>query len=372
MLFMCFSQIGAPQDADQVEASLTELTENIRRLTDDRRRALAESDQLAADLAAQEKALGLVAREVEQLQAQVNTARDELGRMEAEESRLRQELSASQDALADMVRLAFGLSRQSVFAQWLGRDDPSRIGRTLAYLRYFSGRRARTIESVREQSQELTRIIARTRITEERLERALAEQRQLREQQQVRLNERARLLAAVRERAQEQASEIASLTTERDQLAELLEDLNQALLSIPRQLDYDSFSELKGKLAWPHTSAQWEASPGSTKTGGMHALGGLIGGDAGDPVRAVAPGRVVFADWLRGFGLLIIVDHGDEFLSLYAFNQSLYADVGEWVQSGSKVASVGNSGGRSEPGIYFELRHKGSPIDPRPWLASDS
>ena len=354
-----------------MEATLTELSKKIQSLTEERRQALMESDKLVADLAGLEKSLGAGAREIEQTQLQVDEARESLRRMGDQEAELRARLEDSQEALADTVRLAFGLSRQSIFAQWLGRDDPSRIGRTLAYLRYFSARRAQTIASVRQQSRELAEVIAATQETEQQLESALTGMRELQVAQRNKLDEREVLLASVRARARDQATEIASMTTERDQLAQLLEELNQALLSVPKQLDYDSFGELKGKLQWPHASARWEARPGSAKTGGMHTLGGLIDGGAGDPILSVAPGRVVFADWLRGFGLLIIVDHGDEFMSLYAFNQSLYAEVGEWVQAGSRVASMGNSGGRSEPGIYFELRHKGSPIDPRPWLHSN-
>jgi len=97
-----------------------------------------------------------------------------------------------------------------------------------------------------------------------------------------------------------------------------------------------------------------------------------IGAHIGAEVHAVSGGRVVFADWMRGFGLLAIIDHGDGYMSLYAHNQSLYKRVGEWVEAGELIAKVGDSGGQTDSGLYFEIRHQGKPVDPAAWCKGEN
>jgi septal ring factor EnvC (AmiA/AmiB activator) len=133
----------------------------------------------------------------------------------------------------------------------------------------------------------------------------------------------------------------------------------------------DAFAKLRGKLSWPVTG-KLLASFGQTRAGGVKWDGVLVSGPQGATVRAVYHGRVVYADWLSGLGLLTIIDHGDGYLSLYGHSERLYKEVGERVTAGDTIATVGDSGGRSTPALYFEIRKAGRPIDPRPWFKSPS
>jgi septal ring factor EnvC (AmiA/AmiB activator) len=131
------------------------------------------------------------------------------------------------------------------------------------------------------------------------------------------------------------------------------------------------FGKLRGKLAWP-AAGRVVSRFGETRAGGIKWDGMLLAGEQGAAVRAVSSGRVVYADWLPGLGLLTIIDHGDGYLSLYAHNERLYKSVGERVVAGDQIGAVGDTGGRSRPELYFEIRKAGKPIDPRPWFRSSA
>jgi septal ring factor EnvC (AmiA/AmiB activator) len=128
------------------------------------------------------------------------------------------------------------------------------------------------------------------------------------------------------------------------------------------------FAQLKGRLALPVRGELTNRYGSPRSDGGLTWRGLFIAAPSGQQVRAVAGGRVVFADWLRGFGNLLIIDHGDSYMSLYGFNETLFKQVGEPVQTGDSVAAVGNSGGAGDSGLYFELRHQGKPFDPLGWV----
>jgi septal ring factor EnvC (AmiA/AmiB activator) len=130
----------------------------------------------------------------------------------------------------------------------------------------------------------------------------------------------------------------------------------------------EAFARLRGKLAWP-VAGRVVARFGQTRAGGVKWDGVLVATERGAPVRAIHSGRVVYADWLPGLGLLTIVDHGEGYLSLYGYNERLYRSVGERVDPGDTIAAAGDSGGRNQPELYFEIRKGGRPIDPQPWFS---
>jgi septal ring factor EnvC (AmiA/AmiB activator) len=148
--------------------------------------------------------------------------------------------------------------------------------------------------------------------------------------------------------------------------------LRDIFADIPQNLaGAEPFAALRGKLRWPLRGRVAEKFSAGTG-GGQVSQGVLIAAKSGSEVHAVSHGRVVFADWLRGYGLLLIVDHGDGYMSLYGYNETLLKDVGDWVDAGTVVATSGDSGGRPTPGLYFELRYKGKAVDPSYWLKPSS
>ena len=160
----------------------------------------------------------------------------------------------------------------------------------------------------------------------------------------------------------------------RDSIAETAPDIAH---DIARDIAHDiadsePFEDMRGRLPWP-VNGDLLASFGSVRGGsGLPRQGALIAAATGQPVRAVHRGRVAYADWLRGFGLLLIVDHGDGFMSLYGHNETLVRDTGDWVESAEIIATAGDSGGYAEPSLYFEIRRDGKPVDPGRWWAESS
>jgi septal ring factor EnvC (AmiA/AmiB activator) len=180
--------------------------------------------------------------------------------------------------------------------------------------------------------------------------------------------EREKLVGELDAKLKEQGARAAALGKDEKALTALIEKLRDVFADIPKQLSgAEPFASQRGRLAWP-VQGKIVRGFGAADESGRKSSGLLIASKSGTAVHAVSHGRVVFADWLRGYGLMIIVDHGDGYLSLYGCNETLLKDVGDWVNAGETLATSGASGGQKTPGLYFEVRAKGQPVDPKAWL----
>ena len=244
----------------------------------------------------------------------------------------------------------------------------STIARVLAYHRYFQRAQVGRIDRLRGDLKRLAdlqdSILAATReLTATRADRDV-ESTKL----EVERRERAQLITAIDARLKDQAARISALGKNETALNQLLEQLRDVFADIPKELTGEApFASARGKLAWP-LRGKIVTAFGATDESGRRSSGVLLAAKTGAAVHAIAHGRVVFADWMRGYGLLMIVDHGDGYLSLYGCNETLLKDVGDWVDAGETIATSGASGGQKTPGLYFELRAKGQAVDPRGWL----
>ena len=165
-----------------------------------------------------------------------------------------------------------------------------------------------------------------------------------------------------------EGKQLSQLRKDERALKRILKSLTDLLSDIPGSLtNVKSFGQLKGQLPWPSGGKLTTRFGTARGDSGKRWSGVIIGTQRGDDVRAIARGRVAFSDWLRGYGLLLILDHGDGYMSLYGHNESVYRDTGEWVESGQVIASVGDSGGQHHTGLYFEIRRDGKPINPVKW-----
>ena len=162
---------------------------------------------------------------------------------------------------------------------------------------------------------------------------------------------------------------LQKMAADREELERLLEVIEQAVAELQIPMEFQDFASQKGAMYWPVTGKPSNRFGGRRAGSQMRWRGLVIPAEEGSRVASIHHGRVVFADWFRGSGLLLIIDHGDGYMSLYAHNQALLRDVGEWVSGGSPVAMVGNSGGQQEAALYFEIRHDGKPINPDAWMS---
>jgi septal ring factor EnvC (AmiA/AmiB activator) len=349
------------------EAELAEVRQRIQALRDRLEETRAAREGLQEELREVELAGAQIAAELRQLEQAVAAGRARLTALGREREGRERVLAAQRESLARLVRADYAAGRRDYLTLLLNQEDPSRLSRVLAYHRYVELARADEVARLRARVAELTELVTTLDREQEALRSLQAEkseaQKALAEQRQV----RAAVLARLGEEARTSGAELARLSANARQLEKLIEALRQALPDIPEGLGQQRrFSDRKGSLPWP-SAGRLRAGFGAPRTGGLTWQGVVIDAPAGSPVLAVHPGRVAFADWLRGFGLLVIVDHGEGYMTLYGQNQGLLRQAGDWVEAGEAIATVGDSGGSSETGLYFEVRQKGTPLNPSQW-----
>ncbi|MGK7294822.1 MAG: murein hydrolase activator EnvC family protein [Candidatus Wenzhouxiangella sp. M2_3B_020] len=357
----------AAQDAEEVRSRLERLRQDIGAISDrieDQREARAREQAALADA---EKALGrveLALRTTRDRLAEVRRRQDEL---DLEAAELEREIDRRRDELATQLRIAYRTGLRSRLKAVLNQEDPARISRVLALHGYLGRARTRTI---RELGARLARLEG-VRDEQRRLAAELADlaDRQVAERNQLddALLQRAEALAEIDASIRDQSQRLAEMRESAARLEQLLEELSSVLADIPPDAEIQPFAELRGHLPMP-APARIVAGFDDRRSGNVDWEGWLIEADVGDPVRAVAYGRVAYADWLRGYGMMVIIDHGDGFMTLYGQNRSLVAEVGDWVAPGEVVALAGDSGGGTRPGLYFQIRQGGRPVDPAGWV----
>ncbi|HHJ15359.1 MAG TPA: peptidase M23 [Gammaproteobacteria bacterium] len=360
--------VQAEPDAAARAQELEQLRSQIQTLQQQLANNRKKKSRAEQQLQKVEKQIGRSARELRRIDRELRAQRSQLADLRATEKAQVLKLQRQRENLAREARAAYAMGRQQQVKLLLNQERPSAIGRMLVYFGYFSQARAERISAIHSMMDALheteTAIQQQTaRLTELRSSQQLVVQ-QLEEKQQA----RKQVLASISRELQSQGGELQQLRSDAQQLQALLASLQELLADIPANSGQQQpFGSLKGKLGWP-TRGRLTTRFGSRRgSSGLTWQGVIISAPEGGKVHAVAQGRVAFADWLRGFGLLLIIDHGDGYMSLYGHNQALYKEVGEWVDTDEVVATLGASGGQSRSGLYFELRHKGRPVNPLRW-----
>ena len=261
----------------------------------------------------------------------------------------------------------------------LNREDPNQIARELHYLTYLSRLRNDLIGGLRTNLARVDSLTQETRQQSNELAAVQAAQQNQRDRLESEKRARREVLLKVSRQIESQRREITTLQRDEQRLAKLVEQLGQVIARSRAETlrndrvpdaatDGSAFVDLKGKLNLP-VRGELRGRFGSPRVdGGLSWKGVFIASPARQEVRAIANGRVVFADWLRGFGNLLIIDHGGGYMSLYGNNESLFKQVGQAAKGGETVATVGNSGGNTDYGLYFEIRHQGKAFDPLSWV----
>ncbi len=299
--------------------------------------------------------LDVLTRRIRDDQARIAT-------LDAQLKSLLERLYDQREQLRRQLRAAYAMGRQSKLKLLLSQNDPTTLNRMLGYYRRLNKARQTQIEQIRTNRQRLTALQAQQRGELHRLKQDQDEQKAMGGKLLLEYERRAKLVSELKRRVKTKTRELQRLHQDRKQLRLLLKRLAEQAANRDLRAHLEQpFVTLKGKLPWP-VKGRLKIS-----TQGKGAGGDMIIARTGAPVRAIHRGRVVFADWLRGYGLLIIIDHGAGYMSLYGHNQSLYKRPGEWVEAGETIATVGNSGGNRDPGVYFAIRKHGKAVDPRSW-----
>ncbi len=371
MLLVANGQVaGAAPVAGTAEqaAQLERLRARIRSLQVRLNKTVHKRDAEREQLRELEGTIGRLIHDLRQLYSRLTSQDRALTGLKRRRATARAELRGQRAGLGDQLRAAYLMGRQEYVKMLLNQTDPTTFSRVLTYYRYLNGARMQQIDKIESALARIHtmegEIIERTRELEA-LRAAQVQRKQALENARARRTE---VLALLDRRVRDQSDEIARLRLDEERLERLLAQLQEYLAGLPREPAAKvRFADRKGKLSLP-TKGKIRARFGSPKKiGKMRWKGLFLSGRAGQDVVSVARGRVAFADWLRGFGLLLILEHGDGYMTLYGHNQSLYAQVGEWVEDGQVIASMGITGNAPGAGVYFEIRENGRPRDPLQW-----
>jgi len=362
-----FSQLTQMSWADE-QADLAKLQQEINKLQLWLKNTEAEHDQLNQKLRKSDEKIGALAKKIDDTRNQLNEERSRLKKLQAEQSQLRTLKSKQKQQLAKQLTGAQKLGNQGSIKVLLNQDDPQKISRMLKYYEYFNQARMESIQvliiNLKRLNNIETEILAQQSALIKTENSLLKKNKQLGNEKKQHKN----LLVNLETRRKEKSNDLNQKQKDQKRLQQLINEVATLLDNSVRKQDARPIRSLKGKLPRPTKGRIVKAFGNNNALARNKWQGWLMKGYEGSAITAIHHGRIVFSDWLRGFGLLLIIDHGDGYLSLYARNQSLLKSVGDWVYQGENIATLGSSGGFKEPRLYFEIRHKGIPLDPAAWL----
>ncbi len=363
---------AADQDPDPVlqhEAELERLQTHLAKLRASIADNLDYRDALREELRQFEQDIDGLSRASHELDAMVAAQREVIAATAARLQASRVELGQARADLAELVRAAHAMGRGDQVRLLLGQDDQHRAERLLGYYQVVAAGRAARVEEIRRLETALQHLAQREQEETTRLARLAARQDQTRLRLASASRARQLILTNLEQSIAADQSRAQALAADADAMRALIERLKrEAEIADEIDLSQVAISERRGELGWPLEGTRLLRAFGKGREqGALHADGVLLATRPGAEVRAVHHGRVAYAGWLRGFGMLIVIDHGDGYMSIYGHNQALMNEVGEWVGSGDVIALAGASGGSEQSGLYFAIRHHGRAVDPARW-----
>ncbi len=363
-----WAQSGRQPTPAQKEAELKKVNARIEKVRKAVNQDIEKRDRLSAQLRDAELGVQGARRKLDETRAQRIASEARLEELEREQASREKELAAERGALAGELRTAYVNGREEQLKMLLNQQDPAEFGRMLTYYGYFGRARAERIDSIRDKLEHLALLREKIAAEGQRLKDLEARQEQELAALKGAQQQRTQAVAAIDSQIKTRGGEIKRLESQARGLEKLIADLRKALQSVP-VAKQAPFEPLRGKLPWPVQQGKVLARFGQPRAGGsLKWQGMLIGTDRGSRVRAPFAGRVAYADWLPGMGLMIVLDHGGGYLSLYGHNEEVFKKVGDPVAAGDVIGAVGDTGGHNQPALYFEVRRGREPVNPENWL----
>lgn len=347
-------------------ASLKALKKELKRLQKDLNRVITKRDKQAQQLSEKEKQLATLHRQANELKNEQLTIAARLEQLETERIQLVTRQRQQMDLLREDISAAYRSSQEESLKLLLSQNDPELFSRMLVYYQYLVSARSDRLEAfllLEEQLQSNLLSVQREKVRlNQTLQRIDAQTVDL----QVANQERKKILTALNNSVQTKQANIAEKEANQKRLSQLIKTLSDNIAQLKPETPITPMYTSKGKYPWP-SQGKIVHRFGTQRAGTMTWNGVVIKANAGKPVNVLHYGRVVFSDYLRGYGLLVIVDHENGYLTLYGHNQMLYVSVGDWVKPAQKIAEVGDSGGQAFSNLYFEIRKNGRPQNPVKW-----
>ena len=373
-LLLLLALVSVPvfgQDPDLTlikERELEAVRDKISDLKTSMDRRAAERDRITGELQTAEVLIAERRNHLKDLERQRAFSEKKKAGIDQQLASRQSELAAESEQLAAQVVAAYTSGQQERLKLVLNQHDPATLGRVLTYYRYMSEYRGENIETVngfiaeladlqKQAAEEENRLAGLTRArTAELIELDAAQ------------NKRQSLLVSLKSRIAQEGSEIDRLAAQEQDLARLIAELTSILSDYPITSEVP-FSKHKGRLTWPIAGNLLHDFGQPRATGSVKWNGVVLAAPRGREVRSIYHGWVVFADWLAGMGLLVIVDHGEGYMTLYGYNETTLKRAGDWVAPGDVIATVGDSGGQQQTGLYFEVRQGTKAVNPRSWVS---
>ena len=349
------------------EQEIEEVRERISELKRSMDRSAAARDRLTGKLQSAEVEISEKRIRLKELERERDYSISQKAKLDGQIEQREAELERESRELESQVRAAYMSGSQERIKLLLNQRDPATLGRLITYYRYLNDYRAGNIETVSGYIRELAELRSKVAAEETRLVN-LAKQRY---DELTKLNtaqeKRRQLLVSFRDRMADEGREIEQLAAQEKDLSRLIAELSSILSDYPISSE-SPFSEHKGRLTWPVAGSLVHDFGQPRVTDQLRWNGVVLAAPRGREVRSVYHGRIVFSDWLAGLGLLVIVEHGEGYMTLYGYNETTLKNTGDWVAPGDVIATVGDSGGQARTALYFEIRRGTKPLNPRKWV----
>jgi septal ring factor EnvC (AmiA/AmiB activator) len=349
------------------EQELEEVREQISALKASMDKSAASRDRVTAELQSAEMQISEQRIRLQELERERNYSTKRKEELDTGIEQHQLELADESRQLAEQVRAAYMSGGQERFRLLLSQRDPATLGRLLSYYRYFNEFRAGNIEIVNGHITELATLRSQVAAEEARLAGLARERYDELGKLNTAQESRRSLLATLQGRIASESREIEQLAAQEKDLSRLIDELTSILSDYPIRSE-DPFSAHKGRLTWPVAGTLLHDFGQPRVSDRMKWNGVVLAAPRGREVRAIYHGRVVFSDWLAGLGLLVIVEHGEGYMTLYGYNETTMKNAGDWVAPGDVIATVGDSGGQARSALYFEIRRDTAPLNPREWV----
>lgn len=352
--------VATKQELQRVQKRIDDLQRQIKR-TQSKRTSTEQALQQA------EQAISNTKRKLRDVGYSLQQSEGKLRELRKAQQELNNAKQAQRSALKSDINAAYRTGRQEYVKLLLNQEQPDKMARLMKYYDYFHQARLSRIQAFNQTLQDIQN-------NEDQINQEMAQLESLKtdlDAQQQRLNQaknqRKAALATLDSNLKSGESRVSSLKLNQSELEDILHKVQETLSDLPQDMGKQPFAQRKGKLAWPSQGKMLKRFGNRRENGKLRWNGVLISTSEGTPVKSVHHGRVVYSDWMRGFGMLTILDHGDGYLSLYGHNETLLKSPGDWVNGGEIIAYSGKSGGQNQASLYFEIRKNGKPINPSSW-----
>lgn len=295
----------------------------------------------------------------------------ELKKLKKQHRKTLNKLASQRNILSEQIRSSYMIGRQEYLKLLLNQENPAAIGRTLTYYDYFHKARSHHIDEAVVTIEKLNHLTLQVKTKTEELKASRKQQRVEKQKLEDDFIDRSIVIKQMEKEIAKQGNRMKTFVANEQLLQELLKEIRNIMPSMLTEIDKrETFAKRRGRLKWPVKGKVKRLFGKSRQAANVKWNGVLIPSREGKDVKAISHGRVAYADWLRGYGMLVIIDHGDGYMTLYGYNQALYKETGDWVEEGEVIATVGRSGGQLKSALYFEVRVKGQPSNPTKWCKS--